>query len=131
MKRWLVAVLLSSFVLPASFAKDKKDDPVAWGTLDNNAGCVIFREKREIRGMYWGVAVTTSEFYELDVVEAENYTPEQQKYREDQASSNEFQRIAARDRIKFVKIPGKVTPQLLDKARALCKPDAFSQAAQP
>ena len=121
-KDWITAGALGMLLVPGCFAKDKKDvEPVMWGTLDQNAGCVIFQEHRKIRGMYWGVAVTTSESYELDVVETENYSLDQKNFKEDQEGMNDLQRIAARDRIKFVKIPGKVTPELLDEARAMCK----------
>jgi hypothetical protein len=121
-KNWITVGMLGMLLAPLCFGKDKKNlEPVMWGTLDQNVGCVIFQEHRKIRGMYWGVAVTTSESYELDVVETENYDLDQKKFKEDQDGMNELQRIAARDRIKFVKIPGKVTPELLDEARALCK----------
>ena len=132
MKAQIAAALVVLCFVPASLAKDQKDEsPVMWGTLDQNAGCVIFREHRKLRGMYWGIAVTTEEYSELDVVETQNYTMPQQKYKENQESMDELQRIAAQSRIKFVKIPGKVTPQGLDQARAMCKPDYSPTGSQP
>jgi hypothetical protein len=34
---------------------------------------------------------------------------------------NDLMRLAQKDQIKFVKIPEKYPPELLEKARAMCK----------
>ena len=121
MKNWAVALTMGVMLMPYSFAKDNKNEPVEWGQESGQTGCVIFHEHRKIRGMYWGVAVTTTESYQLDVVETQNASLDQKTFKEDQKGMNELQRIAVRDRLKLVKIPGKVTPELLDEARAMCK----------
>ncbi len=91
--------------------------------LSQNTGCVIFREFRKTSGMFWGVAVTTKTVGKLEVIETENYTLDRKKWDETvQDDMNELQRIAVRDKVKFVKIPNKKpTDEQLKKARALCK----------
>ena len=37
---------------------------------------------------------------------------------------NNLMTIARKDHVKFVKIPEKYSPELLEAARATCKPDA-------
>src|SRR5208282_1186368 len=96
---------------------------VVFGILSQNTGCVIFREFHKASGMFWGVAVTTKTTSKLEVVETQNYTLEQKKWDEgSQDDDNELQRIAVKDKVKFVKIPNKKpTETQLQKARALCK----------
>lgn len=116
------AVVLA--IVPAGIAKDKKaenKDPVVWGLLSQNTGCVIFKEYRKTSGMFWGVAVTTKTVSALEVVETQNYTLEQTKWIETQENLDELQRRAVKDKLKYVKIPDKYSEEQLDKARAMCK----------
>jgi Spy/CpxP family protein refolding chaperone len=120
------AVLLLLVALPfsAASAKESPDqDPIAWGMLSHHSGCVIFAEGRKTKGMFWGVAVTAKITGKLTVIEAQNYTPAQQEYLETQDVMNDLMRSAQRDHIKFVKVPEKYSPDLLEKARAMCKAD--------
>jgi hypothetical protein len=124
------AVLLLLLATPFSFASTKDaapQDPIAWGIVSQNSGCVIFAEGHKTKGMYWGVAVTTKTYGKLTVIEAQNYTLDQKDYLETQDVMNDLMRRAQKDRIKFVKIPEKYSPDLLEKARAMCK-DASSSS---
>lgn len=119
----LVLLLVSASI---SFAADKKNqnqEPVVWGVLSHNSGCVIFQEGRKTSGMFWGVAVTTKTLGKLTVVETQNYTLDQKEYLETQENLNALMQRAQQDNVKFVKIPEKYPPELLEKARAMCKQD--------
>jgi hypothetical protein len=125
--RFLFISLLAFFMLPAALAQDERPsdshDPVAFGLLSQNIGCVIFREFRKTSGMFWGVAVTTKTITKLEVIESQNYKLDRNLWDETQLDDmNELQRIAAKDKVKFVKIPSKKpTDEQLKKARAMCK----------
>jgi len=125
--RILLISILAISVSPVANAKDKKSpdsqEPVVFGILSQNAGCVIFREYRKTSGMFWGVAVTTKTVSQLDVIETQNYKIEQTTWNETQQEDmNELQRMAVKVKIKFVKIPNKnPTDEQLEKARTLCK----------
>ena len=119
----LLLMLASSF----SFASGKdapSQDPIVWGRLSGNASCVIFAEGHKTKGMFWGVAVTTQTTGKLIVIETQNYTLDKTEYLETQDMMNDLMRRAQKDKVKFVKIPEKYPPELLLKARAMCKPDA-------
>src|SRR6266849_1593563 len=119
----LLALLLSPGALGQEQKPADTQDPVVFGMLSQNTGCVIFREFRKTSGMFWGVAVTTKTVGKLEVIETQNYTLDQKKWDETvQNDMNELQRIAVRDKVKFVKIPNKKpTDEQMKKARALCK----------
>jgi len=125
--RILLISILAISVSPVANAKNKKpadsQEPVVFGILSQNAGCVTFREYRKTSGMFWGVAVTTKTVSQLEVVETQNYKIEQTTWNETQQEDmNELQRLAVKDKIKFVKIPNKnPTDEQLEKARSLCK----------
>jgi hypothetical protein len=129
-----VCLLVAALTLP-TFADDRKakaeDDPVVFGVTSQNAGCVIFRQYTEKNTKFWGVAVSQSRVSALEVVETKNYDLAQKKW-VGQDGADELTRIAAKDRIKYVKIPEKYTPNQLEKARAACKESAVTpQAEQP
>jgi hypothetical protein len=119
----LLALVLSPGALSQGEKPADAQDPVVFGMLSQNTGCVIFREFRKTSGMFWGVAVTTKTVGKLEVVETQNYTLDRKKWDETvQDDMNELQRIAVRDKVKFVKIPNKKpTDEQLKKARASCK----------
>ena len=124
--RILLISILAISVSPVANAKNKKpadsQEPVVFGILSQNAGCVIFREYRKTSGMFWGVAVTTKTVSHLEVVETQNYKIEQTTNEAQQEDINELQRLAVKDKVKFVKIPNKnPTDEQLEKARTLCK----------
>jgi hypothetical protein len=127
MRRFFLAVTLCSLFLAAAYAEKEKpsdlQEPVAFGMLSQNAGCVIFREYRKTSGMFWGVAVTTKTVSKIEVIETQGYTLNKQLWDETQMDDmNELQRIATKDKIKFVKIPNKKpTADQLEKARSMCK----------
>ena len=109
-----------------SFAADKKapnQDPVVWGLLTQNTGCVIFQEGHKTKGMYWGGAVTTKTMGKLTVIETQNYTMEEKELLETQENMDGLMRKAMKDHVKFVKIPEKYSSELLEKARAFCRRD--------
>jgi len=123
MKIFGVCLLVVALTAPA-FANDKKakveEDPIVFGVTSQNAGCVIFRQYTEKNTKFWGVAVSQSKVSALEVLETQNYDLTRKKW-VGQDGADELMRIAAKDRIKYVKIPEKYTPNQLEKARAVCK----------
>ena len=125
MKTFASLVLCLTLAAPALSAEkiSPAQDPVAWGTLSGNAGCIIFAEGHKTSGRFYGVAVTTKTVGKLTLVETQNYTFDQKEVLETQENMNNLMRLAEKDHIKFVKIPEKYAPELLEKARATCKSD--------
>ncbi len=120
----LVAFLLLFVMVPASFARDKKaqnQNPVMWGALSQNTRCVIFKEGHKTSGMFWGVAITTKTVGKLTVIETQNYTLDQDEFLETQEDMDDLMQRARIDHVKLVKIPEKYSPELLDRARAMCE----------
>jgi hypothetical protein len=99
-------------------------EPVTWGALSGNTGCVIFAEGHKTSGRFYGIAVTTKTVGKLTLVEAQNYTFDQKEVLETDENMNNLMQIARKDHVKFIKIPEKYSPELLEKARVSCKPDA-------
>ncbi len=114
-------LLAAPLALPA---QDKQADPIAWGALSGNVSCVIFAEGHKTSGRFYGVAVTTKTVGKLTLLETQNYSFEQKETPETQENMDKLMQIARKDRVKFVKIPEKHSPELLKKARATCKSDA-------
>jgi len=54
-------------------------------------------------------------------VESNGYTLSKPVWTEDQESLNELQRLANQDRVRYVKVSGKYTPEELEAARAICR----------
>jgi hypothetical protein len=138
MKIFSVCVAIVALVSP-SLADNKKpkveEDPVVWGMLSQNSGCVIFKEYRKTNTKFWGVAITEKIYSGLEVIETQNYDLPQKKWIEDQENMNQLQRLSLKDKIKFVKIPEKYSDNQLIKARTACKepsipPQAEQSAAQ-
>lgn len=129
MKIFGVCLLVVALTAPA-FANDKKakveEDPIVFGVTSQNTGCVIFRQYTEKNTKFWGVAVSQSRVSALEVLETQNYDLTQKKW-VGQDGADELMRIAAKDRIKYVKIPEKYTPNQLEKARAVCKESTVAQ----
>lgn len=118
----IVLLIIAASPLSLAFAKDApQTDPIAWGVLSQNSGCVIFAEGHKTTGRFYVVAVTTKTVGKLTVVEAQNYTPDQKEYLETQDVMNDLMSRAQKDHVKYVKIPEKYSPELLEKARAMCK----------
>jgi len=85
--RLAAALLLLAIAAPVNSAKDKKtsdQNPIAFGLLSQNAGCVLFQEGHKTSGMFWGVAVTTKTVGKLTVIETQNYTMDQKEILETQ-----------------------------------------------
>jgi hypothetical protein len=134
MKIFGLAFLAVALTLPG-FANDKKnkvdEDPVVFGVTSQNAACVIFRQYTEKNTKFWGVAISQSRTSALEVIETQNYDLTQKKWI-GQEDADQLMRLAVKDRIKYVKIPEKYTPNQLDKARAACKESAAPpQSEQP
>ena len=113
MKILSIGLLACLLALPA-FADEKKpkadaDPVVVFGMVGQNVGCVIFKESLQKKVLA------------LEVLETQNYEIQQKKWIEDVDHSGELVNLAIKDKIKFVKIPEKYTPEQLEKARAACK----------
>lgn len=107
-----------------SFASDKKpapQEPVAFGIMSHQTGCVIFEEWHRTTGRWYGIALTTKTEPMLRVLETQNYKLDKQDMPEDSATLNDLVRRAQADHIKYVKIAEKHTPEQLEQARELCK----------
>lgn len=120
------ALVVAGLVFTASFAhsaenKAQMEEPVVWGALTNNAACVIFAEGHKTSGRFYGVAATTKTVGKLTLVEAQNYNFTQKEVLETQENMDALMQKAQNDHVKFVKIPEKYPPELLEKARASCK----------
>jgi len=117
------ALLLVVLAASAGAAEDKAPlpEPFAWGTMTHPAGCVIFEEGHQTRRMYWGIVITSKTFATLKVIETQNYALDKNEFLETQDELKHLMRRARTDHIKFVKIPEKYPPELLEKARAMCK----------
>jgi hypothetical protein len=121
--KFIVCGCILAITFPA-FAKEKKSEnqePIAWGLLSGNDGCVIFKEHRKVSGMFWSVAVTTKSMGALEVIETQNYKLEQTKWIETPENMDELQRLATKDKLKYVKIPTKYSDEQLEKARTMCR----------
>jgi hypothetical protein len=121
----LLTLLAFAAIAPFAVAADKKEDPepITWGVMGQTSGCVIFAEGHKTSGRFYGVAITTKTVGKLTVVEAQNYTLDQKEYLETQENLDALMQRAQKDHIKYVKIPEKYSPELLEKARAVCKAD--------
>ena len=123
MKLTLTTLGLALLTATTLFAQGKGQelDPIVWGVSSGNAGCLIFAEGHQTSGRFYGIAVTTKTIGKLTLIEAQNYTYDQKITPETQENMDNLMRIAQKDHIKFVKIPEKYSPELLEKARAACK----------
>lgn len=124
MKTFASVVLCLTLAASALSAQktSQPSDPVAWGVLSGNVGCVIFAEGHKTSGRFYGVAVTTKTVGKLTLIETQNYTFDQKEVIETQDNMNNLMQISEKDHIKFVKIPEKYSPELLEKARSTCSP---------
>ena len=57
-------------------------------------------------------------------MEAQNYAFSQKEVLETQENMDNMMQMAQKDHVKFVKIHEKYSPELLEKARVLCKSSA-------
>ena len=122
MKLSALALTCLFLALPATFAAQTKDqDPILFGLTSNNSGCVIFAEGHQTSHKFYGIAATSKTIGKLTVIETQNYTFDQKVVPETQDEMNNLMRLAQKDRVKFVKIPERYSPELLDKARAACR----------
>lgn len=95
--------------------------PVAWGTISQCNGCVIFREYKKTKVGFWVVAVTSESHGELEVVETDGYVLEPRVWEQKDSNMNELQRRSVQDKIRYVKIQDDFTPEELEAARNLCR----------
>ena len=119
-----VSLILTTPMVLSAQNKTQVPEPVVWGALSGNSSCVIFAEGHKTSGRFYGIAATTKTVGKLTLVEAENYTFNQREVLETQENMDNLMQIAQKDHVKFVKIPEKYSPELLEKARASCKSDA-------
>ncbi len=120
----VTGLLLTASLSMSAQNKAQQSEPVAWGALSGNSSCVIFAEGHKTSGRFYGVAVTTKTVGKLTLVETQNYTFPQKEILETQENMDDLMQTAQKDHVKFVKIPEKYSPELLEKARASCKQDA-------
>ena len=119
----LVGLMLTTpMAIPAQKGV-QASEPISWGVTSGNSSCVIFAEGHKTSGRFYGVAITTKTVGKLTLVETQNYTFVEKETLETQENMNSMMQMAQRDRVKFVKIPEKYSPELLEKARASCKSD--------
>ncbi len=122
---FLAACLIIAAASPLSSQnKSQTAEPVVWGALSNTSACVIFVEGHKTTGRFYGVAVTTKTIGKLTLLEAQNYTFNQKEVLETDENMANLMHLAQTDHVKFVKIPEKYPPELLEKARSTCKADA-------
>jgi hypothetical protein len=117
----VAAGLLLSAPLAVLASNKPEPEPTSFGLLSGNSGCVIFAEGHKTSGRFYGVAVTTKTIGKLTLVETQNYTFDQKETLETDENMNKLMQLAQKDHLKFVKIPEKYSPELLEKARAACK----------
>jgi hypothetical protein len=67
--------------------------------------------------------VTTKTVGKLTVVETMNYTFDEKQILETQENMDLLMQRSQKDHVKYVKIPEKFSPELLEKARAACRQD--------
>ncbi len=124
MKTPVYVAALILFALPKLMHGQNKPDtsePTVWGVTSGTSACVIFAEGHKTSGRFYGVAVTTKTVGKLTLIEAQNYAFAQKEVLETQENMNGLQQMAMKDHVKFVKIPEKYSPELLEKAHAACK----------
>ena len=119
----LLRPAVAAFVLGTSLGVSAQaaPEPFAWGALSANKGCVIFAEGHKTTGRFYGVAITTKTVGKLTVVETQNYSFDEKQVLETDENMNHLMTIARTDHVKFVKIPEKYSPELLEQARTSCK----------
>lgn len=117
----ITGLVLTAPTILSAQNKTQAAEPVTWGMLSGNSSCVIFAEGHKTSGRFYGVAVTTKTVGKLTLIEAQNSTFDQKEVLETQENLDNLMQMAQRDHIKFVKIPEKYSPELLEKARATCK----------
>lgn len=96
-------------------------EPVAWGLFSKPKGCVIFREYSKTQVGFFVVAVTTKSHGELEVVESQGYDMQPKVWQQTKESMDELQRLAMKEKLRYVKIPDKYLPEELESARKLCE----------
>ena len=116
----VLAALLAATPMMSSAQKEAAK-PTAWGVISGNTGCVIFAEGHKTSGRFYGIAVTTKTVGKLTLVETQNYTFDEKEIPETQENLDRLTQVAQKDHVKFVKIPEKYSPELLESARASCK----------
>jgi len=124
--RRIAFLLLLSLAAPLGLnAKDQSNppQPIVWGVLKGNTGCVIFEEGHKTTGKFWGVAITTKTVGKLTVIETQNYSLAQKEILETQENMDKLTQQAEADHVKFVRIPEKYPESMLEHARAICKQD--------
>jgi hypothetical protein len=123
-KRMISSLVLLSSIAFAAQSHAQEPEPIAWGELTGNTSCVIFAEGHKTSGRFYGIAITTKTVGKLTLVEAHDTAFDQKEVLETQDNMNNLMLMAQKDRVKFVKIPEKYSPDLLEKARAACSSSA-------
>ena len=120
----VAGIVLTNSISFSAQNKSQDPEPVVFGMLSNNSSCVIFAEGHKTSGKFYGIAVTTKTVGKLTLIETQNYTFNQKEVIETQENMDNLMQMAQNDHVKFVKIPEKYSPELLEKARASCKSGA-------
>jgi len=120
----VAGIVLTNSISFSAQNKSQDPEPVVFGMLSSNSSCVIFAEGHKTSGKFYGIAVTTKTVGKLTLIETQNYTFNQKEVIETQENMDNLMQMAQNDHVKFVKIPEKYSPELLEKARASCKSGA-------
>jgi len=120
----VAGIVLTNSISFSAQNKSQDPEPVVFGMLSSNSSCVIFAEGHKTSGKFYGIAVTTKTVGKLTLIETQNYTFNQKEVLETQENMDNLMQMAQKDHVKFVKIPEKYSPELLEKARASCKSGA-------
>jgi hypothetical protein len=118
------AIFLMLVSLRPAVATDKNKpapEPIAWGQLTRISGCVIFKEGQKVSGDFYDNGINIKTTGKLTVIEEQNYSITPKEYFETPEVMSALDQRALKDQIMYVKIPEKYTPELLEKARAICK----------
>jgi len=120
----VAGIVLTNSISFSAQNKSQDPEPVVFGMLSSNSSCVIVAEGHKTSGKFYGIAVTTKTVGKLTLIETQNYTFNQKEVIETQENMDNLMQMAQNDHVKFVKIPEKYSPELLEKARASCKTGA-------
>jgi len=115
----LPALSLIAISANAVDQKNAKFEPVIFGTYQGNVGCVVLKQQYGVRKK-WLATGTILAVGEYEVVQAYHYDMGQTKFK-GQEGANELNRIAQKERIKFVVIPARFSDYQLNLARDECQ----------
>jgi len=114
-------LVVLSFVVPMHIAAvpmhsaSQSQEPVVWGMLSHNSGCVIFAEGKKTSGRFYGIAVTTKTVGKLTLIETQHYTFAQKEVLETQENMDALMQQAQKRQRQVCEDSGKVFARLVGK----------------